>query len=133
MTAPETSSFAGDFAPATNDDWRKLVAAVLKGAPFERLESRTRDGFTIEPLYERAAGARTIPGRAPGAPWTIMQRVDPPDPAAANAQALDDLENGATGLVLVFAGSVSANGFGLDGSAAALGRALAGVELDAGV
>ena len=28
-----------------------------------------------------------------------MQRVDHPDPAAANAQALDDLENGATGLV----------------------------------
>ena len=27
-----------------------------------------------------------------------MQRVDHPDPAAANAQALDDLENGATGL-----------------------------------
>ena len=45
-----------------------------------------------------------------------MQRVDHPDPAAANAQALDDLHNGATGLALIFAGSVSANGFGLDGS-----------------
>ena len=33
-----------------------------------------------------------------------MQRADHPDPAAANAQALDDLQNGATGLVLVFAG-----------------------------
>src|SRR3984957_3892941 len=131
MTAPETSSFAGDFAPATNDDWRKLVAAVLKGAPFERLESRTYDGFTIEPLYERAAAARTIPGRAPGAAWTIMQRVDHPDPAAANAQALDDLENGATGLVLVFAGSVSANGFGLDPSPATLTRALDGIDLTA--
>src|ERR1700722_158314 len=130
MTAPETSSFAGDFAPATNDDWRKLVAAVLKGAPFERLESRTYDGFTIEPLYERAAAARTIPGRAPGAAWTIMQRVDHPDPAAANAQALDDLENGASGLVLVFPASVSANGYGLEASAAAVARALDGVELD---
>ena len=62
-----------------------------------------------------------------------MQRVDHPDPAAANAQALDDLENGATGLSLVFAGSVSANGFGLDASAAALARVLDGVELDAGI
>ena len=62
-----------------------------------------------------------------------MQRVDHPDPAAANAQALDDLQNGATGLVLVFAGSVSANGFGLDPSPATLARVLEGVDLDAGV
>ncbi len=62
-----------------------------------------------------------------------MQRVDHPDPAAANAQALDDLENGATGLVLVFAGSVSANGFGLEPSAATLARVLDGVDFEAGV
>ena len=62
-----------------------------------------------------------------------MQRVDHPDPAAANAQALDDLKNGATGLVLVFAGSISANGFGLDSTPATLARVLDGVELDAGI
>ena len=62
-----------------------------------------------------------------------MQRVDHPDPAAANAQALDDLQNGATGLALVFAGSVTANGFGLDRSAATLARILEGVKFDAGV
>ena len=43
-----------------------------------------------------------------------MQRVDHPDPAAANAEALHDLENGATGLALVFAGSIGAYGYGLD-------------------
>ena len=130
MTASETLSLAGGFAPATQDDWRKLVAAVLKGAPFERLVSRTHDGLTIAPLYESAAAARPVTGRAPGAAWTIMQRVDHPDPAAANAQALDDLENGASGLVLVFPASVSANGYGLEASAAAVARALDGVELD---
>ena len=50
--------------------------------------------------------------------WTILQRVDHPDPAAANAQALDDLENGATGLILIFAESISANGYGLEPSPA---------------
>jgi methylmalonyl-CoA mutase len=59
-----------------------------------------------------------------------MQRVDHPDPAAANAQARDDVGNGATGLVLVFKGSVSANGFGLDASAAALAATLDGIALD---
>jgi methylmalonyl-CoA mutase len=133
MTDPETFSFAGDFAPATYDDWRKLVASVLKGAPFERLESRTYDGLTIKPLYERAVAARAVAGRIPDAAWSVMQRIDHPDPAAANAQALEDLHNGATGLVLVFAGTPTANGFGLEPSAASLARVLDGVRPDSGV
>jgi methylmalonyl-CoA mutase len=129
MTDPQGPT--PDFPPATEEAWRGLVDAVLKGAPFARLESRTHDGLTIEPLYPRDATANALGGRAPGAAWTVMQRVDHPDPAAANAQALDDLQNGATGLVLVFAGSVSANGFGLDPSPATLKRALDGVDLSA--
>ncbi len=131
MTDADTLTLAADFPPATRDEWRELVDGVLKGAPFERLKSKTYDGLTIEPLYARAAAAHTVAGAAPGAAWTLMQRVDHPNPAAANAQALDDLENGATGLVLAFAGSVSANGFGLDASAATLARVLEGVHLDA--
>src|SRR6202161_4640071 len=130
MAVSEPLSLASDFPKATQDHWRKLVDAVLKGAPFTRLESKTYDGLTIEPLYDRAATAHPVPGRAPGAGWTLMQRVDHPDPAPANKQALDDLENGATGLVLVFAGSVSADGFGLEPSAATLERTLDGVDLE---
>jgi methylmalonyl-CoA mutase len=130
MTSPETLSLAGDFPQATSEQWRKLVDGVLKGTSFDRLETKTYDGLTLEPLYQRSASAHAVTGQTPGAAWTLMQRVDHPDPAAANAQALDDLENGATGLLLVFAGSLSSNGYGLDPSAAALGRALDGVELD---
>jgi methylmalonyl-CoA mutase len=129
----KSRSLSADFPAATREQWRKLVDAVLKGAPFDRLESRTRDGLTIEPLYAPARDVRPVAGRAPSAAWTLMQRVDHPDPAAANAQALDDLQNGATGLALVFAGSVTANGFGLDGSPATLARVFEGVELNAGV
>ena len=129
MTAAEPLSFAADFPAATHDEWRRLVDSVLKGAPFQRLESKTYDRLTIEPLYDRAAAARSVTGRVPGAAWTLMQRVDHPDPAIANAQALEDLENGATGLVLVFAGSVSANGFGLAASAASVARVLDGIDL----
>jgi methylmalonyl-CoA mutase len=121
---------AAAFPPAKPEDWRKLVDSVLKGAPFERLSSKTDDGLTIAPLYERAASASPVPGRRPDTAWTLMQRIDHPDPAAANAQALEDLENGATGLTLVFAGAASANGFGLDPSPAALARVLDGVHLD---
>jgi methylmalonyl-CoA mutase len=130
----EDLPLAAEFPPTSQADWRKLVEAALKGASFEkRLTSQTYDGLRIEPLYPRAAGAKPIAGRTPGAAWTLMQRVDHPDPKAANAQALQDLENGATGLTLVMAGSVSANGYGLDASPATLARVLEGVELDAGI
>ena len=96
---------AAEFPPTSEAEWRKLVEAALKGASFDkRLVSQTYDGLRIEPLYPRAAGAKPVAGRAPGAAWALMQRIDHPDPAAANAQALQDLENGATGLTLVFAG-----------------------------
>ena len=125
---------AAEFPPTTRDDWRRLVEAALKGASFDkRLVSRTYDGLRTEPLYARAAGAKPVTGRIPGAAWTLMQRVDHPDPAAANEQALQDLENGATGLTLVMAGSVSANGYGLDASPATLARVLQDVKLDAGI
>ncbi len=129
MANPDAPAIAGDFPSATEADWRKLVDAVLKGAPFERLKSRTHDGLTIEPLYPRARTATTIAGRPTGTPWAVMQRVDHPDPAAANAQAKEDLGNGASGLVLVFAESVSANGFGLEAAAPSLARVLDGIDL----
>ncbi len=128
MTAAEPLSFAADFPAATHDEWRRLVDSVLKGTPFQRLESKTYDRLTIEPLYERAVAAQLLAGRTAGAAWTLMQRIDHPDPATANAQAREDLENGATGLVLVFAGSVSANGFGLAASAASVARVLDGID-----
>jgi methylmalonyl-CoA mutase len=114
--------------------WRKRVETVLKGADFDRvLTSTTADGIRIAPLYPKAEGKAPILGRAPGAPWSILQRVDDPDAARANAQALTDLENGATGLLLVFADSLSAHGFGLPASVDAVTEALRGVYLDAGV
>lgn len=132
-TETDDLRLAADFAPASHDDWRKLVDGVLKGAPFEKLVGKTYDGLRIDPIYERAKNAAVIPGRAPAAPWQIMQRVDHPDAATANAQALHDLENGATGLTLVFAGAKGAHGTGLEPTPAALARVLDGIYLDAGI
>lgn len=124
-------SLAAEFSATTEAEWRKLVDAALKGADFDkRLVSRSYDGLRIEPLYPRAAGAKLVAGR-PATPWQVLQRVDHPDAHAANVQALHDLENGATALSLVFAGSVGAYGYGLDGSQAGIAAALHNVWLDA--
>jgi methylmalonyl-CoA mutase len=125
---------AADFAPATYDDWRKLVDGVLKGAPFEKLVGKTYDGLKIEPIYPRAHGAARIPGRAAAAPWQIVQRIDHPDAAVANTQTLHDLENGATGLEFEFAGGPGARGFGVaDATRETLARVFDGVIFDAGI
>jgi methylmalonyl-CoA mutase len=132
-SATDELRLAADFQPATYDDWRKLVDGVLKGAPFEKLVGKTSDGLKIEPIYPRAQHAAPIAGRAAAAPWQIMQRIDHPDAAEANAQALHDLENGATGLTLVFADANGAYGFGLEPTAEAIEKVLDGVFIDAGI
>jgi methylmalonyl-CoA mutase len=132
MSDQDTSGelpLAAEFPPATQADWLKLVQAALKDRPFERLISKTYDGIAVEPLYARRAGARPLAARQ--GPWQVMARVDHPDPAIANAEALHELENGATGLTLVFAGSAGAYGYGLPGDPQSIARALQGVHLDA--
>ncbi len=126
--------FVTDMPLATRETWLKLVDGVLKGGDFEKkLVSSSADGLRIAPLYEKASGRSPVAGRAPGAAWTVVQRVDHPDAKEANALALEDLENGATGLSLVFADAPTAFGFGLEPTEAAVAAALDGVFLDAGV
>jgi methylmalonyl-CoA mutase len=132
-TTKDELRLAADFAPATYDDWRKLVDGVLKGAPFEKLVGKTSDGLKIDPIYPRAKGATPVTARPAAAPWQIMQRIDHPDARQANAQARHDLENGATGLTLVFAGANGAYGFGLESTAEAIEQVLDGIYLDAGI
>ncbi len=131
MTDSDTLQLATDFPAATREEWRKLVDAVLKGTPFERLVSRTYDGLLIEPLAARRPDARPIAARSGATTWEIMSRIDHPDPALANEIALRELGNGATGLTLVLAGSRGDHGFGLPATEAALERALEGVAIEA--
>lgn len=125
-------ALASEFPAASRDDWMKLVESALKGAPFEKkLVSKTYDGISIQPLYERAKSAARVAGRADGEPWAVLQRIDFRDPKQANQQALRDLENGATGLTLVFPGAAGSYGFALPAAKDALSQALDQVWLDA--
>ncbi|XSG81245.1 MAG: methylmalonyl-CoA mutase family protein [Methyloligella sp. ZOD6] len=124
-------SLAGDFPETTEAEWRELVEKALKGALFERLQTRTYDGNVIEPLYRPAQGKEPIPGRAPRAPWGVMQRIDLPDAEAAHKQLMDDLFNGAPGLQLVLKGAVGDYGYALQ--PAMLEAALKDVLFDKGV
>lgn len=107
-----------EFALPSLDDWRREVAALLKGVPFEKaMETPTAEGITLRGLYTRADAAsldfpRSLPGDAPfvrGAhllghrldPWEIVQEIRLPE-ASAFAEALrQDLAAGQTAVALV--------------------------------
>jgi methylmalonyl-CoA mutase len=134
-------TLAAEFPTPTREDWLELVDKVLKGADFHRkLVSRTADGIEVQPLYVRGDGTATdasgLPGTdpftrgahvapRPGGAWDVRVPVLAPDPATANAIALDELLRGATSLsVHLRDGGVVVNG------ADDLDRVLDGVHLD---
>ncbi|MBS7542231.1 methylmalonyl-CoA mutase family protein [Ancylobacter oerskovii] len=121
----------GSFPAASREDWLALVEGVLKGAPYERrMVAHTLDGLALDALPPRRSHAGPVAARPAGTAWKVLTRIDHTDPAAANAQALEDLANGADGLALMFAGAPSARGFGLPVTREAIAAALDGVMAD---
>lgn len=111
--------------------WREAIDRVLKGGDFnKRLTSKTADNITLQPLYMQAGNRSAVPNVRSGQPWHLAQRVDHPQPDAANKLALEDLENGADSLVLVSSNCFTARGFGINlETEADLDRALKSVDL----
>ncbi len=138
-------SLAADFPAASHEQWLKLVDKVLAGAPFEKkLVSRTYDGLALQPLYTRGdwnadGDPSGLPGGVPFTRggsvlgtsvggWDLRQRHGHANPAATNAEILEDLERGVTSIVL----KIDPNGKNgvLIQSLADLDTAMKGVMLD---
>src|SRR5664279_4582271 len=105
---------AGPGAPATEEDWLRAAAAVLRRsgrltapAPdtdvLGALTRKTLEGIAVPPLGTASAAAGLSGAPVPaatGAGWDIRALVTDADPVAAGASAVADLENGATSLWL---------------------------------
>ena len=118
------------FPAYTEADWRKAAEAALKGASLETLVSEDRGRRSDRTRLSAGGGPEGDPSRGP---WRVIARLDHPNAEEANAQALDDLANGADGLQIVFSGALGAYGFGLRRlDSASLHKAFDGVRFDAG-
>lgn len=125
------TGLASVFTAYAEADWRKAAEAALKGGSLDSLTSKTSDAIPLGPLYAGMTGP--CAARAGGGPWKVLTRIDHPHAGDANAQALEDLANGADGLRIVFAGASGAHGFGLaKWDSATLHRAFEGVRFDEG-
>lgn len=108
-------AFTEGFLRADETAWRAEVDKSLKGAPFESLVRTTLDGLVRGPLFTKQdrdhVDATGAPGHFPFVrgntperdrylPWGIRQAVSHPDPKIANQQILEDLEGGASEIML---------------------------------
>src|SRR6516225_5783445 len=91
--AMDQFSLAGDFPPASEADWRTLVAKALRAAPFEALETPLYEGFRTEPLYRKPGQRPAISGDRG---WSIIQ------PLIDEKQLSDDLAGGASAFSVDF-------------------------------
>jgi len=118
VTTEAEPTLAGEFPPATEEQWLALVDKVLKGAPLSKLESRTPGGVTVSPLYTAAGSTGSndeagFPGQAPfirgsspsprtdGA-WAVRARIGVANPVTAQQLALRELARGSTELQIRF-------------------------------
>jgi methylmalonyl-CoA mutase len=158
MNPPAEKLLAG-FPTPSYDDWRKLVEAELKGAPFDKkMFTETYEGIRLQPIYRAAdtaglAQVDSLPGFAPfvrgaaasgylKAPWDVSQEIVASSPSAFNEAARNSLARGLNALNIVL-DRASRNGLdpdwaqpaevGLGGLSVAtlddLDRALDGIDL----
>ena len=95
------------FPPKTQEDWRALVEAGLRGAAFGTLNRQTEDGLFRGPLFRAedlpdslASLARTDLPLLEGRDWHIAAPVRDSDLSHANMQLLEDLKGGASAVRL---------------------------------
>jgi methylmalonyl-CoA mutase len=129
---------AAEFAPADRGAWETLVRGK-EADPERPLTTALENGIEVKWLY--AADDELAPdpggltgedpfvrGRRLGTPWAIRQQNATPDRRRANRELLEDLEGGATELLLVTA-CASASGIPV-ADADELDEVLDGVHLD---
>ncbi len=119
------------FPKADYSGWRQLAEKALKGAVFENaLVGTSEDGVELQPIFSGADEANPLRRREPSKPWRIVQRMDDPEVSRANLQALEDANNGATGLALVFEGAPNAFGYGIPADREAVVAVLKDIPLE---
>ena len=122
MSSPGPQSTPGkllaEFPPVTYDQWRKVVEAELKGAPFDKkMFTATYEGIRLRPIYRREDVANlpqvnSFPGFAPFVrgsnasgylkqPWDVSQEIAFSSPTEFNHAARNSISRGLNALNMV--------------------------------
>lgn len=116
-----------EFSVPTYEEWKSVTEKSLKGAAFEKLLTKTYEGITLQPMYQKEAVENipyldALPGffpfqrgttavRPQEQPWIINQEIAYTNPKEANEALRQALENGQTGInLLLNEATLQANG-----------------------
>ncbi len=130
---------AGEFPAADRAGWEAMVRAK-ESDPERALSTALEDGIEVKWLYARddelapdpggLTGADPfVRGRRLGTPWAIRQQNSTPDRRRANRELIEELEGGATELLLHASGAPGPSGIPF-ADADELDEVLDGVHLD---
>ncbi len=87
-----------EFDPANAATWKARLEKDLKGITFEALSVKDRNDITIHPFYTHEDNDTIVASGKEQPGWAICEQIIVDDAATANLQALDALNNGASGL-----------------------------------
>ncbi len=94
-----------DFPKQDFADWKAKIQKDLKGKDFQSLVSETEDGISIQPIYHPDNfNAENQPFKSK-VKWDKCQELFVADEKAANREALDHLNRGATSLLFYLYGN----------------------------
>lgn len=96
-----------EFSASSAAEWKERLSKDLKGITFEDLSVSDRNGITIHPFY--TAEDENNNSVFTHKDWAICASVKNLDEKAANKKALNELQNGASGLCFEINGAQDLN------------------------
>ncbi len=88
-----------EFSPTTAIQWKEQLIKDLKGIDYTSLVWKTNSGIDIKPFYTKEDITSSKNPIFEKNDWAICENIIVLDELAANKQALNALQNGASGLV----------------------------------
>ncbi len=88
-----------EFASTTAAQWKEQLVKDLKGIDYNTLVWKTNTGIDVQPFYTKENLTETLSPIFTKTDWAICENIFVSDDKSANAQALNALQNGASGLV----------------------------------
>jgi methylmalonyl-CoA mutase len=95
-----------DFSASNATVWKERLAKDLKGITFEELQTLDRNGIFINPFYTSEDIAANNHSVFAHKDWIICSAIKVKDEKAANEKALNELQNGASGLCFELQGNI---------------------------
>jgi methylmalonyl-CoA mutase len=90
-----------EFNATTAQQWKNQLIKDLKGIDFDTLVWKTNAGLNVQPFYTYETTTQKSPLVFAHNDWAICEYIVVKNEREANAQALNALSNGASGLVFV--------------------------------